>query len=677
MTRRDSQRRDRSARVPETSAAVHGEFATGNRPQGERSSRSTASPSHWRISAAGFAAIAAAALFIVPTELIRWNRQGLQLSDPLGWLQNCHPDTTLYAVLLVMVVAVFDWRSFITRQKSPIKMAPTTLGSTSPASTITLQPATELLTPQFSPLELAPSVLVGVLGCGVAWLFAYVTGDETLTIHDEHSYHFQAQTIAAGRWWWPSHPELPHLFDQMHVLNEGRFCSRYFPGMGLWLQPWLLLGNLKWSGIAANGLIAGLTCFAGERLLGKLPGRLAGALTAVSPALASFSSLLLAHHPTLLGLMLFFAAYAAVRNRPTALGMFIAGCGLSAAMLCRPLTAAAIAFPWGIEIVAWWLRGSISTEPTSANDGRLNADTLRERSILVMAMGLPLLAGLGLLAWQNVSITGSPLRTPYSEYNRLYTPRHVYGFDNGVIGDARPSDRVLEPYNHWAENLTFPIAVFNTWQRVLNCTRLTLGIVPLLAATAAGFVLGGILPRAAWMTLASILCLHLAYLPYWFVGIFGFHYVFETVPLWLLWFAAVSHPFWRTWRTSQRAGWQLWYCGVLAAAFAIAYIPADPLWSATFWNLPVARHHAAEPYHKLQRAIERSNIRRPAIVLIESDAAEFHLDLVNNAPALDADILRGRYLPNEYSLEQIAAALPNRSIWLYRQKEGRLQRLKP
>ncbi|MDF1745935.1 MAG: hypothetical protein P1V19_19710, partial [Gimesia sp.] len=64
--------------------------------------------------------------------------------------------------------------------------------------------------------------------------------------HDEFSYLFQAKTFLAGRTWFPSHPDVPEIFDQVHVLNEGKMASRYFPGTGIWLAPFVAWGHPYW-----------------------------------------------------------------------------------------------------------------------------------------------------------------------------------------------------------------------------------------------------------------------------------------------------------------------------------------------------------------------------------------------------------------------------------------------
>ena len=55
----------------------------------------------------------------------------------------------------------------------------------------------------------------------------------------------------------------------------------------------------------------------------------------------------------------------------------------------------------------------------------------------MLLVGAPVLVGLLGVFFYNQALTGSGWRTPYQAYTDIYTPRHVYGFDNVVRGDAR------------------------------------------------------------------------------------------------------------------------------------------------------------------------------------------------------------------------------------------------
>ncbi len=128
------------------------------------------------------------------------------------------------------------------------------------------------------------------------------------TYHDEFSYLFQTETFAAGRTSFPSFEPKPELFDQMHVLNEGRFASRYFPGRVCGTCRSFSSGTSGWAPHVAQAIVAFALFWAGRDLSGFGVGLTASALSAVSPGLVIFSNTLLAHHPTLVGLSLFLVA---------------------------------------------------------------------------------------------------------------------------------------------------------------------------------------------------------------------------------------------------------------------------------------------------------------------------------------------------------------------------------
>ena len=145
------------------------------------------------------------------------------------------------------------------------------------------------------------AAIVAASAGGMSWGIGQLFGDIPPAYHDEYSYLFQAKTYLAGRLANPVHETAPELFDQMHVLNEDHFVSRYFPGAGAWMAPFVKLGHPYWGHWLANAITAFFVFWAGRELGGNGVGLLAGLLTALSPGMALFSNLLLAHLPTLVG----------------------------------------------------------------------------------------------------------------------------------------------------------------------------------------------------------------------------------------------------------------------------------------------------------------------------------------------------------------------------------------
>ncbi len=506
----------------------------------------------------------------------------------------------------------------------------------------------------------------------------YRFGDLPSAYHDEYSYLFQADTYLAGRWSFPSHPKAARLFDQMHVLNEGRFASRYFPATGLFVAPWLWLGWPilgHWLVGAATGvLVFGI----GRELSSNGTGFVAGMLTALSPGMALFGNLVLAHHPTLLGL--FFFAWSFVRWQRTGRVRDIAFAvvGLSWAMLCRPMTAAGFSLPFGVAFALklWRLLG-LQARSTSRGRG---SSVPRWRFGLVwsplLAMLLPLVAGFVVLGIQNHAITGTVMTSPYQLFTDIYTPRHVYGFNNVVRGEQHLGPRVLDNYDRWAVNLTPALAVENTKNRLLASWQWTVGLVPLLAATVVFVLTGSSRDRRWWLIFAAIVSLFAVHVPYWFVGMFDWHYVLETGPLWCLVLAAASDTLGRAWLATARPRMVVWWSAIVFSAVAVSLFEFAPLWYPSKLELAVENVAFSRlRYQAFNELVQREVRDRPALLLIEADPADRHIDYVVNEPSLSASVLRGRFPVADWPLERIAAEFPDRALYLFLAKTGELRLL--
>ena len=198
------------------------------------------------------------------------------------------------------------------------------------------------------------------------------------------------------------------------------------------------------------------------------------------------------------GLALFLFAFLRLIRTGQASDAFVAGCGLSFAMLCRPLTAAAFALPFGLSF-ACRIFGAT----------KLLATASTARILLTSAtLGAPLLLGLAVLFLYDKAITGDGFRTPYQLYTVIYTPRHVYGFNNVARGEQRIGPKVMDAYDRWAKNLTPQLAVENVAARTFASAQWTLGPVP-LAMAAVVFVLaasGTWIGVGDWSPLRSSRC---------------------------------------------------------------------------------------------------------------------------------------------------------------------------
>ena len=505
--------------------------------------------------------------------------------------------------------------------------------------------------------------------------------------HDEFSYQFQAETYLSGRFSFPSHPEVPRLFDQMHVLNERRFASRYFPGAGAWFAPFLAAGNIYAGAWAATVLTCVFVFLSGRELACNGVGLLAGLLVALSPGIDLFGNTLLAHQPTLVGLGLFLWQFLKLLRRlretrllllkstsadPANLGYWgiflnagIAGVGLGFAMLCRPMSAAGFALPFGIWIAAWGLR------------------QFRTQLKLVLAvaagMAIPLAVAFGVLGTANSAITGSAAQTPYQLYTELFTPRHMYGFNNVERAQPLLTDRVLENYDRWAENLDASLAATNVWHRLLASWQWTLGIVALVL-TLCVFLASGrrLLDVRWWLIAAGILSLHVAHIPYWFDGILHWHYVFESSVLWCLLAATASLLIVRYSRVAGRSWLKVWWSLLLVASVTLNQVAVPPFWGAS--RMDVGINQFAFPrsrYEFFRQLLDRHVSDRPALVLVRHDSDDRHLDYVSNHPSLTDELLIGRLPMDTQTSEEGTAksarkAYPDRAIYVFDAKTGQL-----
>ena len=491
-------------------------------------------------------------------------------------------------------------------------------------------------------------------------------GDLPPAYHDEFSYLFQAKTFLAGRLNFPSHPEAARLFDQMHVLNDGSFASRYFPGTGGWIAPFLHLDHPYWGQWLAGALTAFFFFWAGRELGGNGVGFIAGMLTALSPGMGLFSNLLLSHHPTLLGLSLFTFLFLRLLRTGRPLDALLAGTGLSLAMLSRPLTAAAVALPFGI-----WFCGSLARTTFHKSEKRAS-----QQYLCTAALGLPLLLGMLVLFTFNKSITGSGWRTPYQVYTDTYTPRHVYGFNNRVRGEARLGPKVLDHYDRWAENLTPRLAIRNVRNRILGSWQWSLSSVPLLIAVIVFLAMVPTSDPRCWLIPAAIVSLHLAHVPYWFDGIMHWHYVFESGPYSLLLVALATQALFTHWRSRGRVWMPIWWSALLGMSLLSAHVSWEAFWPTSRVDVGVEQIAFSRlRYAAFYRLIDEQVTERPALVLVEPDPNERHIDFVVNEPALSADVLFARFLPERTQIADVMRRFPQRTCYHYLPKEGQLRRL--
>lgn len=490
--------------------------------------------------------------------------------------------------------------------------------------------------------------------------------------HDEYSYLLQAETFRAGRLSWPGVPVAPDEFHQFHVLNEDVTISRYFPLTGLWVAPFLA-ANPIWGHWVA-GALAAVFFFWSARLL--MPAGIAlfcGVLIALSPGLAIFSNMLLAHHPVMLLLSIFLFSFlklvklganADPCRKSSALWALFAGCAMSAAMLGRPMTAAGFTAPFG----AWLL-----------------VELIRRRAslIVVPAFALPLLTGFSFLAVMNHAGTGDAFRTAYQEYTDSFTPRHKYGFDNALHCEVASGPEAVKKYDQWATNLNAGTAAKNIWLRtkfslfwIWNAIILSMGLAAAAAelircrslstddpnSVTASFELTGLT-----VLIASVFCLHLVHIPYWYAGIMEWHYVFETAPLILLLagFGLASFHEWLKVITIPKlaSAWlvMLVICTLLPAWFSSTEVLGDSKVDLWINQTAYSRRRMAE----FRLAADQVASEGPVLVLVDESNTDPQLSFIINPPNYEGPVIVCRLPQTKKQLVSIVKHFDDRRLYYF------------
>ena len=602
-------------------------------------------------------AYANALFLVVPDEWTRFQERGFS-----GWWTDINPDTTPYLLLLAIAPVCWSMRWSASSQQQGRWHR-------------WLDNATELLRRVCRRIQ-RPHWYLAAIVAGTSWFMSHWVSHQPIQdrprltftnspplIHDEYSYRIMAKTFLAGRTWFPSHPDVPELFDQLHVLNDGKFASRYFPGVGLWMAPFVAVGAPHWGHWLAGSLAATFIFFAGRELGGNAIGFLAGLLTALSPGMAIFSNLLLAHHPCLGGLTLFLWMFLRMMRTRAGSSALIAGIALTFAMLCRPLTAAGFALPFGLWIL-WRL-----ARPT------VDSNSIRLRVSLAAALGVPIFAGLAIQFAYNHSITGNGWLTPYQLYTEIYTPRHVYGFNNVARGEQNIGPKVNDDYDRWAKNLTPELALENVENRFTASLQWSLGTIPIFMALIVFVFLVAFHDRRWCLLLAAIFSLHAMHVPYWWDGIMNWHYVFETGPLWLLVFAGATQFLTHGWHSENRCLMPALWCGLVVISLSTAYTSIAPLWKES--RLEAGLRHfqrKAENYRVFREAVDDVATERPALILVDATGQTF-MNYVDNDPGLNAEILYGRIHGGNIGNHTVQEAFPNRAVYLYQAGQSRLVKI--
>jgi hypothetical protein len=483
------------------------------------------------------------------------------------------------------------------------------------------------------------SVLFGLIGFGVAVWFGWDLRNLPPRVHDEYSYLLQAETFLAGRLHWPAPPAAEH-FHEVHVLMaDGVLASRYFPATGAWIAPFLALGVPMLAGWLAQGIVSGFMVAAASRW-SLVAGITTGIFVSTCPALVIFGNTYLSPHPTMMGLVIAWwvfqeSFYSRGRWLPILVGVAVGW-----AFLARPLTAVAIAGPWGLYAI--WR--SIESQEVRAQSRWMIAGFLP--AVLFMAI-------------YNQQITGDIGVTPYGKYTAVYTPSHVYGFYNRTRGFAAHEPRTIDAYEAWVAELTPRRAAFlffHRWEKAIpwigGCVPVaTLLLLALFQCRGGGDRI--LLPAL------SILTLSMAYVPYFFEGVMGFSYIVEAVPWVLLLMGYSFSRVFESWKGEHRHALAFWWSGVVVVASAMNMWVILPEAFAPNGEFVQPRLEAAE---RITKEIELCGGERCLILYDISQRSDLHVMWVHNHPSFDGQIIRAFVLDDP---SPVLASFPKRKAFYF------------
>jgi hypothetical protein len=610
-----------------------------------------------------------ASLICGSVELSRLIEAAGSAAGILGWFANWNLDTTLSFLVFVslpIIIASAGWQTSWSEIRKRYRSA-IIADSSRQAATIRSRRQQAAVAGGLFLLSFVCSASIGMRSVDLN----AASGNDPRVIsfsqlppayHDEFSYLLQAQTFLAGRVAWPAMAVHPDLFHQVHVLNEPRTASRYFPWTGFWMAPFVHFGYPYVGHWTAGALSC--VCFYGSmlRFMQFRWALFGGLLIAVSPGLAVFSNLLLAHHPTMLVLSVFLWSFLRLMDSGATRDAAISGTALTCAMLGRPMTAAGFALPFGLWLLfqivqSCRLRGTTSQSPVF-------------RVRLIAATGLPLIGGFLILAEMNREITGEWTRSAYQYYTDTWTPRHRFGFNNAEIGAKRAGREVLSAYDRWATNLTVEKSLQNVGNRIIASFQWTLGI----GALAFGLIaaLPSCVPRGKnelriSLVLCSVISLHAVHIPYWFDGILHWHYVFETAPL-LLILATVGLK--NAADSLKPLGiprsMACWLFAVVAASLLPSWLTAETFWGPSRMSLAVSEQTFSRArFEQFRRLTHSSSVHQPSLILVDETSSDPQLSYIINPPDLVSDVLVCRLPSKTSDLVELQQAFPDRTLYRF------------
>ena len=484
------------------------------------------------------------------------------------------------------------------------------------------------------------ALILSILAILAAFMVTNFVFENIPHIEDEVAYVWQAQTIGKGYLTLPSPPQPENFLMPFVVDYNGQRFGKYPLGWPVLLAIGIRLGIRQ----LVNPLLAGagvwLTYRLGKKVFSETVGLLGAGLTLTSPFFLINSGTLLSH-PFGLVLSASFAlawldVFRSKDQNNQILPLLVAGMSMGGLALTRPLTAIAVALPFGLHGFYILIRGDLQTR----------------RKVLIIGLISALVASLFFL-WQ-YAVTGNPMTSPYT----LWWPYDKVGFGPGYgvteNGHSLRLARINTRFSLWVG-----------WRDLFGWPGFSWIFLPL--------GLAGVLIKRNWkgMLVSSVyVSLVIVYLAYW-VGawLFGPRYYYEGLySLTLLsgvgiaWLAgwpiqpAEKWPSYHGWKRLR----PLIITSLVSVLVVMNLIFYTPLRLNTMFGLHGMQRADLQPFQS-----EEAQALTPALIIVHPDIwMDYAVLLELSDPFLDSPFIFVHYRGLNADAE-LAEAFPDRHIYHY------------
>jgi hypothetical protein len=228
------------------------------------------------------------------------------------------------------------------------------------------------------------------------------------SVHDEFSYLLQADTFAHGRLTNPT-PAMWVHFETFHEIFQPTYCSKFFPGQGLFLALGkVVFGHPFWGVWLTSGLMCAAITWMLQGWFSAEWALLGGALALLRFGVFGYwANSYWGGNVPAIGGALVLGALPRIKSSVRWQDATLMGIGLALLANTRPWEGLVLSLPVAVMLF-WWML-SKSGPPIRV-------------SLQVVVLPLTIVLGLtgGWLAYYCWRTTANPLRTPYQVYEQTY-----------------------------------------------------------------------------------------------------------------------------------------------------------------------------------------------------------------------------------------------------------------